>query len=146
MTDLQAALGTSQMSRLDEFVTRRHQLAVRYDEALADLPLTVPWQHPEGYSAFHLYVVRTDKRIRRRLFDSLRRANIGVNVHYIPVHTQPYYRKTGFTEGMFPESEKYYSEAVSLPMFADLTAAQQDRVIAALHDFFKDDTLLKELT
>jgi UDP-4-amino-4,6-dideoxy-N-acetyl-beta-L-altrosamine transaminase len=131
MTDMQAALGASQMTRLNAFVTRRHELAQRYDRLLADLPLTSPWQHPDGYSAFHLYVVRVDptKATRRHVFDLLRAANIGVNVHYIPVHIQPYYRRLGFTDGMFPESEQYYSEAISLPMFASMTNELQGRVV-----------------
>lgn len=140
MTDMQAALGTSQMTRLDEFVTRRHDLARRYDCLLSDLPLILPWQSPDAYSAFHLYVVRVDaskaKVTRRQLFDLLRAADIGVNVHYIPVHTQPYYRKMGFVEGMFPEAEHYYAEAISLPMFAGMTEGQQDRVIEILKECF----------
>jgi len=146
MTDMQAALGLSQMSRLDEFVARRHALATRYDRALADLPLAVPAQHQDSYSAFHLYVIRVNASLRRPLFDALRAANIGVNVHYIPVHTQPYYQRLGFTAGMFPEAEHYYAGAISLPMFAAMTEAQQDTVISVLHDFFNDDTLPKELT
>jgi len=141
MTDLQAALGLSQLQRLDEFVAQRHRLAARYDAALADLPLVLPWQSPAGYSAYHLYVVRVDgarsQVSRRQLFDALRRADIGVNVHYIPVHTQPYYRELGFLPGMFPEAERYYQEAVSLPLFADLTGQQQDKVIAQLHDILQ---------
>jgi UDP-4-amino-4,6-dideoxy-N-acetyl-beta-L-altrosamine transaminase len=131
MTDIQAGLGASQMARLDEFVTRRHELAERYNRLLAGLPLIVPWQNPDGCSAFHLYVVRVDpaKATRRHVFDLLRAANIGVNVHYIPVHTQPYYRRLGFTDGMFPESEQYYSEAISLPMFASMTNELQGRVV-----------------
>lgn len=132
MTDIQAALGVSQMQRIDEFVERRHELARRYDRLLSDLPLTLPWQAPEGYSAFHLYVVRVGTDSRRQLFDALRTANIGVNVHYIPVHTQPCYQRMGFAEGMFPESERYYAEAITLPMFPGMTDAQQDRVIESL--------------
>jgi UDP-4-amino-4,6-dideoxy-N-acetyl-beta-L-altrosamine transaminase len=133
MTDLQAALGASQLDLLDRFVARRQELAQRYGRLLSDLPLTLPAQTPEAHSAFHLYVVRVDAtrtRIsRRQLFDVLRAAQIGAAVHYIPVHTQPYYRELGFAEGMFPESERYYAEAISLPIFAGMSDGQQDRVV-----------------
>jgi UDP-4-amino-4,6-dideoxy-N-acetyl-beta-L-altrosamine transaminase len=138
MTDMQAVLGASQMSRIDEFVTRRHALVNRYNRLLGGMPLVLPWQDSAGYSAYHLYVVRvaSDRTAisRRQAFAALRAANIGVNVHYIPVHTQPYYRQMGFAEGMFPQAEKYYSEALSLPMFPAMTDTQQDRVVAVLHD------------
>lgn len=138
MTDIQAALGSSQMSSLDRFVIRRHELAQRYDRLLADSPLVVPKQAPEVYSAFHLYVVRIDPArttvSRRQVFDRLRAANIGVNVHYIPVHTQPWYRRMGFTAGMFPEAERYYAEAISLPLFAAMTEEQQERVATILKE------------
>jgi len=136
MTDLQAALGFSQMQRLDEYVARRHHLARRYDELLRDLPVTTPWQHPDGYSGLHLYVVRVSEartgRPHRAVFEALRRDGIGVNLHYIPVHTQPYYQRMGFKAGQFPEAERYYAEAISLPMYATLTEAQQDEVVDAL--------------
>lgn len=136
MTDIQAALGASQMSRLQEFVARRHDLAQRYYRLLSDLPLTLPRQQPEVYSSFHLYVVRVDAArtsvSRRQVLDTLRAAQIGANVHYIPVHTQPYYKQLGFTEGMYPEAERYYAEAISLPIFAGLTDTQQDRVVDVL--------------
>lgn len=136
MTEVQAALGLSQLRRLDEYLARRHMLADRYGLLLADLPLTLPWQHPDGWSGMHLYVVRLQlDRIlcgRRAVFDAMRAQGIGVNVHYIPVHMQPYYRSFGFVEGDFPESERYYSEAITLPMFPTLSDADQDRVVAAL--------------
>jgi UDP-4-amino-4,6-dideoxy-N-acetyl-beta-L-altrosamine transaminase len=136
MTDLQAALGVSQMDRLDQFVARRHELARRYDSLLKDLPLTTPWQHPDSYSGLHLYVIRLQLdqicHTHRQVFESLREQGVGVNVHYIPVHTQPYYRKMGFKMGTFPDAEQYYAEAISLPMFQGLTDAQQDEVIGAL--------------
>lgn len=136
MTDLQAALGLSQIDRLEEFVAARHRLARRYDEKLAHLPLATPWQHPDTYSGLHLYVVRvpaaTSRRTHREVFDALREQGIGVNLHYIPVHTQPVYRALGFADGDFPEAENYYREAISLPMYATLTDAQQDQVCAAL--------------
>lgn len=132
LTEFQAALGLSQMNRLDEFVAKRHMLARRYDDALAGLPVVTPWQHPDTYSAYHLYVVRCDAAVRRLAFDRLRAAGIGVNVHYIPVHTQPYYRQMGFQLGNFPAAESYYAEVISLPLFPALSDADQDKVIAEL--------------
>ena len=137
MTELQAALGISQMQRLDAFVAQRHALAKRYDELLSSLPLVTPWQHADSYSGLHLYVIRLDlektSKSHRQVFDGLRQQNIGVNVHYIPVHTQPYYAQMGFAVGNFPQAEKYYAEAISLPMYQDLSHAQQDHVVAALY-------------
>lgn len=137
MTELQAALGVSQMQRLNQYVARRHQLAQRYDELLKALPVTTPWQHPDSYSGMHLYVIRLqlDKvaRTHRQVFEALRELGIGVNLHYIPVHTQPYYQRMGFKPGDFPEAQRYYAEAISLPMFQTMTEAQQDEVIAAVH-------------
>lgn len=133
ITDLQAALGHSQLARLDDYVARRHAIAARYDAALAGLPLTTPWQHPDSRSALHLYPIRLHDAARRReVFEALRAAGIGVNVHYIPVHTQPHYHRLGFRPGDFPEAERYYAGAISLPMFPTLTPAQQDEVVAAL--------------
>jgi UDP-4-amino-4,6-dideoxy-N-acetyl-beta-L-altrosamine transaminase len=136
MTELQAALGLSQMKRLDEFVARRHELAKRYDHLLADLPVTTPWQHPDGYSGLHLYVIRLKLDAitpnHRTVFDRLRAAGIGVNLHYIPVYTQPFYQMQGFQSGYCSEAEKYYAEAISLPMFSGLTDEQQDQVVKTL--------------
>lgn len=136
MTELQAALGVSQMGRLDDYVARRHALAARYDEMLAGLPLRTPWQHPDSYSGLHLYVIRLEleqlSRTHRQVFEALRERGIGVNLHYIPVHTQPYYQKMGFKTGDFPEAERYYAEAISLPMFQTMSGQQQDQVFAAL--------------
>lgn len=133
MTDLQAALGCSQLTRLDEFVERRTQLARRYGELLADLPLTLPWQDPAAKSAWHLYVVHCRQtEERERVFDALRAAGVGANVHYIPVHTQPHYQRLGFRQGQFPEAEHYYRGAISLPLFPMMTEAEQDYVVAAL--------------
>jgi UDP-4-amino-4,6-dideoxy-N-acetyl-beta-L-altrosamine transaminase len=136
MTELQAALGVSQMDRLDAFVARRHELANRYDQLLASLPLTTPWQHPDSYSGLHLYVIRLqlDKinKSHRQVFESLREQGIGVNLHYIPVHTQPYYQAMGFAAEDFPEAVTYYREAISLPMFQGLTNEQQDTVLTSL--------------
>jgi UDP-4-amino-4,6-dideoxy-N-acetyl-beta-L-altrosamine transaminase len=136
MTELQAALGLSQMKRLDAFVTQRHALAKRYDELLTDLPLVTPWQHADSHSGLHLYVIRLKldqiQKTHREVFEGLRAQGIGVNLHYIPVHTQPYYAKMSYPIGALPHAEQYYREAISLPMYQDLTHAQQDRVIAAL--------------
>lgn len=136
MTELQAALGLSQVARLDTYVTRRQEIAQRYNEALADLPLITPLQHPDSYSSFHLYVIRLKtneiRSSHRQVFESLLAAGIGVNLHYIPVHTQPYYQQMGFSVGQFPEAERYYAEAISLPMFPTMSDAQQDEVVAAL--------------
>ncbi|MBJ6724842.1 UDP-4-amino-4,6-dideoxy-N-acetyl-beta-L-altrosamine transaminase [Geomesophilobacter sediminis] len=137
MTDLQAALGASQMTRLDEFVARRHELVRRYDDALRELPVTLPWQHPDSYSAFHLYVIKVPQRPgkgRREVFEALRARGILVNVHYIPVHTQPYYRELGFREGDFPQAEAYYAEAITLPLYYSLTYEEQDQVIKAVKE------------
>lgn len=137
MTELQAALGVTQLERLDQYVARRHQLAQRYDDLLARLPVVTPWQHPDSYSGLHLYVIRLqlDKidKSHRQVFEALREQGIGVNLHYIPVHTQPYYQRMGFKVNEFPEAESYYSEAISLPMYSSLSLTNQDRVAWALH-------------
>lgn len=136
MTDLQAALGLSQMQRLGEFVTKRHDLAKRYDQLLKGMPVTAPWQHPDGYSGLHLYVARLKLdeigKTHRQIFEALRAAGIGVNLHYIPVYKQPYYEKLGFSAGYCQEAERYYAEAISLPMYPGLTEEQQDRVVNTL--------------
>jgi UDP-4-amino-4,6-dideoxy-N-acetyl-beta-L-altrosamine transaminase len=136
MTELQGALGVSQIERLGQYVSHRHVLARRYDTLLARLPLTLPWQHPDSYSGLHLYPVRLQldsvPQGRRAVFDALREQGIGVNLHYIPVHTQPYYARMGFVADDFPESMAYYREAISLPMYQGLTFELQDRVVAAL--------------
>ena len=138
MTDIQAALGSSQMTRLGAYVARRHDIAKRYDKLLADLPLTLPWQHPESYSAFHLYVIRLQldkiQRTHLQVFESLRAKDIVVNLHYIPVHTQPYYQNMGFKLGDYPEAEHYYLDAISIPMYPTLTDTQQDEVVAAVRE------------
>lgn len=136
MTELQAALGVSQMQRLDEFVSRRHAIAKRYDELLADLPVTLPWQHPDSYSGLHLYVIRLQldqtNKSHRQVFEALRDHGIGVNLHYIPVPAQPYYQHMGFKASGFPEAERYYREAISLPLFPAMTEEEQDRVLMYL--------------
>jgi UDP-4-amino-4,6-dideoxy-N-acetyl-beta-L-altrosamine transaminase len=136
MTDIQAALGASQMGRLDDFVARRRELAARYDSDLADLPVIRPRQHPDAESAWHLYVIQVDPQrtsvTREVLFARLREAGIGVNVHYIPVHTQPHYRQMGFQPGHLPAAEHYYANAVSLPLYPSMTSDQQATVVDTL--------------
>ena len=136
MTELQAALGLSQMQRLEEFVIKRHELASRYDNLLQDLPITLPWQHPDSYSARHLYVIRLQleqiNTTHLDVFNALRAAGVLVNLHYIPVHMQPYYQKQGFESGQFPEAEQYYNEAISVPLFSAMTEGQQDTVCSTL--------------
>lgn len=134
LTDLQAALGVAQMDRLEAFVAKRHKIAARYDERLADLPVTLPYQAPGTYSAYHLYVIRLNPGTppHRQVFETMRDQGIGVNLHYIPVHLQPYYRAMGFAPGDFPEAEAYYAQAISIPMYPGLSEADQDQVVAAL--------------
>jgi UDP-4-amino-4,6-dideoxy-N-acetyl-beta-L-altrosamine transaminase len=135
LTDIQAALGRSQLAQLDGFVARRRQIARRYDEAFGALPVVTPWQHPDGASAWHLYVLRvtaTAGRTHAEVFARLRAAGIGVNLHYIPVYRQPYYARWHYDAAAFPEAERYYAEAISLPMFAGMGDEQQERVIGAV--------------
>lgn len=135
MTELQAALGLSQFDRLDSYVAERERLAVRYDRLLAGCGLQLPWQHPAGKSARHLYVVRTcskDLAEHGRVFSALQRAGIGVNLHYIPVHLQPWYAAMGFAAGQFPEAERYYAEAISIPLYPTMGNERQDQVVAAM--------------
>jgi UDP-4-amino-4,6-dideoxy-N-acetyl-beta-L-altrosamine transaminase len=136
LTDLQAALGLSQMRRLDAFVNQRHRLVERYETLLKDLPVVTPWQMPASYSGLHLYVVRLDLdrivRSHREVFESLRADGVGVNLHYIPVYTQPYYATRGFVKGYCPNAELYYATAISLPLYPGLSESMQDQVVAAL--------------
>ncbi|WP_426777655.1 UDP-4-amino-4,6-dideoxy-N-acetyl-beta-L-altrosamine transaminase [Lusitaniella coriacea] len=136
MTDIQAALGMSQMQRLDEFVQRRRDLANRYDELLQNFPLKLPWQHPDTESSWHLYAIRLElnkiTKTHREVFEELRSVGIGVNLHYIPVHTQPYYQQFGFNWGDFPQAEQYYQEAVSFPLYYGFTEGQQYQVVELL--------------
>jgi UDP-4-amino-4,6-dideoxy-N-acetyl-beta-L-altrosamine transaminase len=138
MTDIQAALGVSQLQRLDEFVERRRYLAERYNQLLQRLPIQLPWQHPDTRSSWHLYIIRLKlekiARTHQQVFEILRQAGIGVNLHYIPVHTQPYYQRLGFEWGSFPEVEQYYQEAMSLPLYYGLTVLDQDRVVQTLQE------------
>lgn len=138
MTDMQAALGVSQMTRLQQYIARRHEIADRYNQLLADLPLTLPWQHPDSYSAYHLYVIRLQldniQRSHLQVFEALRAKDIMVNLHYIPVHTQPYYQQMGFKQGDYVEAERYYREAISIPMHPTLRQDELDYVVSSLRE------------
>ncbi|TYQ27186.1 UDP-4-amino-4,6-dideoxy-N-acetyl-beta-L-altrosamine transaminase [Pseudanabaena sp. UWO311] len=138
MTDIQAALGVSQIQRLDKFVTRRRFLAQRYNHLLQDLPITLPYQHFDTESSWHLYVIRLNldkiSKTHCQVFEQLRQAGIGVNLHYIPVHTHPYYQNLGFCHGDFQKSEMYYKSAISIPLYYGLTETDQDRVVASLQE------------
>lgn len=141
LTDIQAALGLSQMSRLVEFIERRSLLAQRYTAELGDLPLQLPRVLPSVYSAWHLYVVRligaSPRERRQRLFEDLHRAGVGTNLHYSPVHLQPYYKKLGFREGLFPEAERYGLDAITIPLYASMTDQQHRQVIHAVRNAFR---------
>lgn len=136
MTDVQAALGLSQMKKLDSFVAKRHQLAENYDKLLEQVPVVIPWRDPENYSGLHLYIVRLQlehtKASQKEIFLRMRAAGIGVNLHYIPVYQQPYYAAMGFDPLDWPEAEKYYSEAITLPLYPDLSFEQQFEVVNGL--------------
>ena len=143
MTDLHAALGLSQMQRLTSFIRSRQHLASRYNELLADLPVLLPTQHPDTQSSWHLYIIRlrlahdtqrVNNLTHSEVFSALRERGIGVNLHYIPVHLQPFYQRLGFAEGDFPVAEAYYETAISIPLFHGMTDAQQDEVVLALRD------------
>ncbi len=138
MTDIQAALGLSQMQRIGEFVAQRHVIAKRYDRRLSDLPILIPWQREDSYSGYHLYVIRLKldeiNKTQQHVYYTLREAGILVNLHYIPVYRQPYYEQMGFSVGYCPQAEQYYSEAISIPLYPELTAAQQDRVVAVMRE------------
>lgn len=138
MTDIQAALGTSQLGRIDQFVSRRRDIAARYDEAFGEAALTWPRQHPRAQSSWHLYVIRVPAAVRDKAFERLRAAGIGVNLHYIPVPRQPYYRGLGFDAADWPEAERYFSEAITLPLYPDLSERDQDAVIEAVLKALED--------
>ena len=130
MTDVHAALGVSQIERLASGIATRHVLFDRYATLLGNLPVTLPWQHPDTYSALHLYPIQVEDRAR--IFAGMRAAGVLVNVHYIPVHLQPHYRRMGFNPGDFPVSEAYYERALSIPLWAAMTETQQDHVVDTL--------------
>ena len=138
MTDIHAALGLSQMQRLDEFVTKRHDIAKRYDQLLLELPVVTPWQYPDSYSSYHLYVIRLKlgeiNKTHRQVYDAMQGAGINVNLHYIPVYRQPYYEAIGFSAGYCPEAEQYHQQALSIPMYPKLTDAEHAKVIGILHE------------
>jgi UDP-4-amino-4,6-dideoxy-N-acetyl-beta-L-altrosamine transaminase len=137
MTELQAALGISQIQRLDDFVSKRHILQERYSSLLSGLPVMKPYQDQDSYSALHLYPIQVDlgsiDKSRQQIFDELRQNGIGVNVHYIPIHTQPYYLQFGFIAGDFPNSEAYYHRAISIPLSHVMTEKQQDKILNVLN-------------
>jgi UDP-4-amino-4,6-dideoxy-N-acetyl-beta-L-altrosamine transaminase len=133
LTDMQAALGLSQLMRLESFIQRRHDLVQRYQQLLQHLPLDLPSHPHQGRSSWHLYIIRLHDDTRRAVvFDKLRHAGIGVNVHYIPIHTQPYYQALGFCWGDFPQAEQFYSQIISLPLHPGLTDAEQLQVVHVL--------------
>lgn len=138
ITDLHASLGITQLQRIGDFLDRRRVLANHYNQCLKDLPLTLPWQHPDTDSSWHLYVIRLHldriAKTHRQVFEELRHSGIGVNLHYIPVHTQPYYQKLGFKSGDFPQAERYYQEAISLPLYYGLTERNRDRIVMKLRE------------
>jgi UDP-4-amino-4,6-dideoxy-N-acetyl-beta-L-altrosamine transaminase len=140
MNELQAALGVSQMDRLDEFVCLRHKFKKNYDELLKELPVLTPYQNPDSYSSMHLYPIQVQENknnlSRLEVFKALRRNNIGVNVHYIPVHMQPFYKKMGFKKNDYPNAESYYQNAISIPIFQGMTHSMQNKVVRVLKDTF----------
>jgi dTDP-4-amino-4,6-dideoxygalactose transaminase len=140
MTDIQAALGLSQIQRLDDFVSKRQIIAKRYDQLLSRYPVTIPWQHPDSGSSYHLYIIRLRcgevGKTNRQVHQAMHQQGISVNLHYIPVYRQPYYAALGFKEGYCIGAERYFSEAISLPMYPGLTIDEQDSVLQALSTVF----------
>lgn len=138
MTDIHAALGLTQLTRLHEYVEKRQSIASRYDQELNGSNLKIPYRNPANKSALHLYVIQVELSKHKSIFHKLRDNNIGVNLHYIPVHTQPYYQKLGFAWGDFPNSENYYNRAISLPMYPTLTEDEQTFVIKTVRTLCDD--------
>jgi UDP-4-amino-4,6-dideoxy-N-acetyl-beta-L-altrosamine transaminase len=138
MTDIQAALGLSQMSRLDQFVAKHHDIAKRYNEALTNLPIKIPWQLPDTYSAYHLYPICIElnkiKKIQREVYDDLITVGILVNLHYIPVYRQPFYEAMGFKKDYCPNAEGYFKSVLSIPMYSALTEENQQFVISSIKE------------
>jgi UDP-4-amino-4,6-dideoxy-N-acetyl-beta-L-altrosamine transaminase len=145
LTDIQAALGLSQVSRLDKFVSMRHEIAKRYNSLLSNSPVLIPHQHKDSYSGMHLYIIRLKKESQSishlQLFEKLRLAGVLVNLHYIPIYRQPYFKRMGFNPEDFPQSEAYYSEAISIPMYATLTEEHQNYVVDIIQKPFGFQTL-----
>ncbi len=141
MTDVQAALGLSQLSKLSRFVEKRIAVVQRYRQLLAGLPLAQPADAVDGVSAWHLYIIRVEACQRLQIFQQLRASGVGVNVHYIPIHTQPYYQALGFDWGQFPNAEKFYSQIISLPLYAALSEDQQSQVAQALRAALQQEPL-----
>jgi len=131
-------LGLSQLARIDEYIERRHEIASRYDQEFNGVNFQTPYRNPLNTSALHLYVIQVEPSKHKRIFHKLRDNKIGVNLHYIPVHTQPYYQKLGFSWGDFPNSEDYYKKAISLPIFPTLTENEQSYVIETVKKLCDD--------
>jgi len=137
LSDVHAALGLSQLSKLDAFITARQKLALRYREALADLPLRLPDAQSYQGSAWHLFMVELTQHARADVYAALHQRGVGVNVHYIPIHLQPYYQRLGFKQGDFPVAEHFYQNALTLPLYPELSEDEQSYVIKMLHEILR---------
>lgn len=138
MNDIQAALGLSQMKRLDEFVAKRHVIAKRYNQLFSTLPVVNPWQHEDSYSSYHIYVLRFKlteiKKTKRQIYEEIYSSGIMINLHYIPVYLQPYYEKNGFNLGYCEKAEQYYKEVITIPLYPGLTEIEQDEVVTSIRE------------